>query len=313
MTRVLVTGGQGLIGRAMCEHLVHQNVEVRAFDLPTHIFVQGRKPVEGTENWHGSILDMETLSFAMRGCEYVVHFAAFMGVEKTESRPVDCLNINVNGTKNVLECAKREGIKRVLFSSSSEIYGDPLTVPTPESEPPRPKSVYGVSKLAGEEYIKAYQREYRLPYTIVRFFNVYGPEQVPGFVMSNFISGVLANEPIKVFGDGQQIRSFCYVDDAVRGAYLALFSQKAENNIFNIGNDTEPITIKELAYRVLSVAGKKTDPVFVAEEGSRTKAREIYHRIPDISKARIILGYEPQISLAEGIARVIEANLEQRG
>ena len=308
MTRVLVTGGQGLIGRAMCEYLARQDLEVRAFDLPTHIFVQKRKPIDGAENWHGSILDMETLSVSMRDCDYVVHFAAFIGVEKTESRPVDCLNININGTRNVLECVRREGIKRVLFSSSSEIYGDPLTVPTPESELPRPKSVYGVSKLAGEEYIKAYHKEYGLAYTIVRFFNIYGSQQVPGFVMPNFTSAVLANEPIRVLGDGEQIRSFCYVDDAVRGAYLALFSEKAENSTFNIGNDKEPITIKELAHRVLTLVGRKADPVFIPEEGNRTEAREIYRRIPDISKANKLLSYEPQVPLIEGVTKVLEVN-----
>ena len=308
MTRVLVTGGQGLIGRPMCEYLVRQNLEVRAFDLPTHIFVGKRKPIEGAENWHGSILDMEALSFAMRGCDYVVHLAALMGVENTERRPIDCLNININGTKNVLECAKMTEVKKVLFSSSSEIYGDSLNIPVSESEPPRPKSVYGVSKLAGEEYVKAYHKEYGLAYTIVRFFNVYGAQQVPGFVISNFINAVLSDQPIKVLGDGQQIRSFCYVDDAVRGAYLALFSEKAENNIFNIGNDQEPITIKELAYKVLSVAGKEADPIFSPEEGNRNKYREIFRRIPDISKARQLLGYEPQIPLEAGIAEVLKAN-----
>lgn len=311
MTRVLVTGGQGLIGRTTCEYLICQNLEVRAFDLPTHIFVNKHQPIEGVENWHGSILDRETLSFAMRGCDHVFHFAAFMGVEKTEGKPLDCLDINIIGTRNVLECCKKEGVRRVVFASSSEVYGDPLQMPMSEGDVPRPKSVYGVSKLAAEEYVKAYQREAGLAYTILRFFNVYGRGQTPEFVMSNFITAALQNSSMKVYGDGEQIRCFCEVRDAVRGAYLALLSEKAENNTFNIGNDGEPISMKELAYKVLSLIGKKVESIFVPlAESDRSQAREIYRRIPDISKARNLLGYEPQVSLTEGILRMGKINLE---
>jgi len=301
MTRVLVTGGAGFIGSAMVEYLLehHPDVVVRVMDL-------NRPPAEGIEKLTGSILDSNDISNAVRDCDYVVHMAAMLGVKRTEMRRFECLNINIQGTVNVLEACVKERVKKVLFVSSSEVYGDPRENPVRETTPVNPKSVYAVSKLAGEEYVKAYRAKYGLGYSIVRFFNVYGPRQVAEFVMPRFIKAVMEDRPPTVYGNGHQARAFCYVTDAVRGAAATLFDEGTNSEIFNVGNDLEPIWMKDLAFKVIALARKEITPRFVPmADSDRTASREIQKRVPDLSKARAMLRYEPEVGLDEGIRRVM--------
>ena len=299
--RVLITGGCGFIGTAVARCLHDYGFRVRTFDI-----VEPIKPID--EHFTGTVMYEDELYKAMKGCDYVVHLAAMLGVKRTEYARMQCLNVNINGIKNVLNAAVRAGIKKIVFSSSSEVYGEPLKTPISEDDRVHPKSVYAVTKLTGEEYLRAYKKEHDLDYTIVRFFNVYGPGQVAEFVMPKFIKLVLNNQPPTINGDGKQIRSFCYVDDAAEGVRLALTSNKANSDVFNIGNDKAAVSMRGLADKIISIAGKKLNVCFVKEKmADRLNAIEIINRIPSINKAKKVLGYNPKITIDEGIKRTIES------
>ncbi len=305
--KVLVTGGAGFIGTAMCRGLLEKGLEVALLDLPGQVERnRDRVPSEAVV-FECSIMDKPAVEKAVRDCDYVVHLAAMLGVRKTEWMPVECLDVNIEGTRNVLDACRKTGVKKIVFSSSSEVYGEPVQVPMVEDDLPRPKSVYGVSKLVGEKYVEAYGKEHGLNYSIVRFFNVYGPGQVAEFVLPKFVLAAMNNKPLRIYGDGMQVRAFCYVDDAVEGASLALLKKEGDRQVFNIGNDSEPVTVKELAEKVLKVTGGGSKLAFVEmSEADRSGEREIQKRIPDISKARRMLGYSPRVSLEEGIKRMVE-------
>ena len=305
MSKVLVTGGAGFIGSKMVNRLRDEGFDVVSFDLSSRM---GGNPItREVEIYEGDILNIDAIISAVTSCDYVVHFAGALGVQATEEQRLACLEVNIQGTRNVLEACVKKGVKKVIFSSSSEVYGQQTKFPISEDNPLNASSVYAISKLAGEEYIKAYKKHYDLDYSILRFFNVYGEGQRLEFVISKFVNMVLNNKPPTIYGAGEQVRSFCYVDDVVPGAILALTNPKANSQTFNIGNDKEPISVSSLAYKVISLAGRNMEPKFISLGSSdRKETREISKRIPDISKARDILAYEPSVSLSEGILRVIE-------
>lgn len=300
-SKVLITGGAGFIGQALARNFMAHGFIVKTFDIVT--------PRENTcEHVLGTIMFPDEIFKAVKGCDYVIHLAAMLGVKRTEKERMQCLDVNINGTVNVLDACVKAGVKKIILSSSSEVYGEPNKTPISESDKVFPKSVYAVTKLAGEEYLKAYKQTHGLEYTIVRFFNVYGPGQVAEFVLPRFIKAALDNKRPTVNGDGRQIRSFCYVDDAAEGVRLALTEKKANAHVVNIGNDKAAITMLDLANKVISLAGKKLKPRFVKEaQADRLDTREIVNRIPDISKARKMLGYKPKITLDDGISRTIKS------
>ncbi|MDD2751870.1 MAG: NAD-dependent epimerase/dehydratase family protein [Candidatus Omnitrophica bacterium] len=301
--KVLITGGAGFIGRAVAKKLVAMDFDVRVFDLEF-----SAKEASEIKKLRGSILDSNALCNAVRGCDYVVHLAAMLGVRRTELKRAECLNVNILGTVNVLEACLKEKVKKIIFSSSSEVYGETDGIPINEDTPKHPVSIYAITKLSGEEYIKAYWERYGLNYSIVRFFNVYGPGQVAEFVVPRFVKRVLNNKAPVVYGDGTQVRTFCFVEDCAQGVTQALLDTKADGQIFNIGNDSEPIAMKLLAERIIRLSGKKLEPEFVPmNESDRHSSREIKMRVPCINKARKILAFEPKTSLDEGIKRLIES------
>jgi len=301
--KVLITGGAGFIGRAVARKLAAMDFDVRVFDLEF-----GAKGDTSIKRLRGSILDNNALCNAIRGCDYVVHLAAMLGVRRTELKRAECLNVNILGTVNVLEGCLKEKVKKIIFSSSSEVYGETDGVPINEDTPKHPVSIYAITKLAGEEYIKAYWERYGLNYSVVRFFNVYGPGQVAEFVVPRFVKRVLNGHSPVVYGDGTQVRTFCFVEDCAEGVVSALLDSKADGQIFNIGNDSEPIAMKLLAERIIRISGKKLEPEFVPmNESDRNSSREIKLRVPCIEKARRILAFEPKTSLDDGIKKLIES------
>jgi len=310
--RVLITGGGGFIGTHIAIDLAKKGFKIRLFDLDFNNFdVLCQKLGHNFEvqKIKGNVLDTITLTTAVNGCDYVVHAAAMLGVKNTEEKKLDCLNVNILGTINVLEACVKEKIKRIVFTSSSEVYGEPVEFPIKETNSTSPVSLYGVSKLAGEEYMKAYQKKHGLDFSIVRFFNVYGPGQVAEFVMPRFIKKVLNNESPVVYGAGSQVRTFCFVEDAAQGVSRVLTEENGRNQIFNIGNDEESISMKDLAEKVIKISGKDLKPVFVdMEDSDREASREIHKRIPTIYQARQLLKYQPQFSLENGIKKVIESD-----
>ena len=303
--KILITGGAGSIGLVVASSLLDEGHDVTIFDLAEQI--ERVKIPNGIKVFKGSILDTVAIHHALQGNEYVVHLAARLGVKRTEVERLACLHININGMVNILETSVKEGVKKVLFSSSSEVYGEQAKMPITETSPVNPISVYAVTKLVGEEYLRAYKKQYGLDYTIIRFFNVYGPAQVGQFVMKKFIAAAKQEQPPTIYGEGDQIRCFCHVKDASAGVIKALFSPQASEEVINIGNDLEQVSMLSLAEKVISLSGKDLRPKKISfSESDREVEREIFHRIPSIKKARSLLGYSPKISLDEGIDELLK-------
>jgi UDP-glucose 4-epimerase len=298
MACILITGGAGFIGTAVADVLISKGHEVRLLDL-----LANKNNIEKSSV--GSILDPYIISRVMRGCDYVIHLAAALGVKLTETRRLDCLYINVQGTVNVLEACVKEKVKKIIFASSSEIYGNQDSMPIKEVAPVNPISNYAITKLVGEEYLRAYSENYPLQYSVVRFFNVYGENQKDRFVITRFVRSVCENNPPIIYGDGKQVRSFCYVSDAAKGIVAALFNKNSVGQIFNIGNDLEPISVKDLAKKIILLSCKKdVSPQFVSMgDSDRTEEREVYNRIPSIEKAKRVLQYQPKVALDEGLRK----------
>lgn len=294
--KIIVTGGAGFIGTSIVQNL-SKNHDVTIFDF--------KKPFDTDCAFiQGDIKDRDKVVDSIKNYDVVIHLAATLGVINTEENPVLTLDTNMGGTKNVLEACRINKIKKIIFSSSSEVYGEPIKIPMDENDKPIPITTYGISKFAAEEYIKAYSRNYGLQYTIFRLFNVYGEEQATDWVLPEFVNKAIANENIIIHGDGSQIRAFCYVTDISNAFALAL--DKANGQIINIGNNNEPISIKELASKIIRLAGSNSTVKFIPFEESKRNRNEIMVRIPNIEKAKKILGYQPEISLDDGILKVIK-------
>ncbi|MBI2638006.1 NAD-dependent epimerase/dehydratase family protein [Candidatus Peregrinibacteria bacterium] len=310
--RVLVTGGAGCIGIAVCKELRKRGLEVHLFDLPEQIMRMRKAIPDGAKICYGSLLDISSIREGMDQCDAVLHLAAYLGVRRTEMNKLRCLEINVEGTKNILECAVQHQLKKIVFASSSEVYGDPEKNPIDETTPVHGKTVYAISKLMGEELCKAYSQRYpNLQFVILRYFNAYGPYQAAQFVIPKFIQQVLKDEAPTVNGDGMQRRSYCYVSDTAWATVEALLLSNANGQVINVGNDESLIELKELAHRIISITGKegKIKPVFDVDfkNADRDRTREIVERYCDTRKARTLLNFHPKVSLEEGIRKVIES------
>lgn len=313
LTRVLVTGGAGLIGLEVCNQLSQrQDLEVRLFDLPEQVMRVKRAVAPGVRVFYGSILDASSLRDVMEGCDAVVHLAAMLGVRRTELQRLRCLEINVEGTKNVLESAVQHRVGKLVFGSSGEVYGEPLFNPVSEETPTHGSSVYAISKLAGEELCRAYSQRFPwLAHTSLRYFNTYGPYQPTQFVIPRFVANVLKGEPPVIYGEGTQKRSYSYVSDTAAATVAALEKEEANGQVFNVGNGERITTLWALADIVIERAGKKgaLEPLHQPDFSltDRIPEREILMRFCDTSKARKRLGYQPKVPLEEGIGRLLQA------
>ena len=311
--KVLVTGGAGCIGIEVSKQLRDSGYVPIIYDLPEKIL-----QVSNQKNFFdyvsGSILDKGLLFHSMKSVKYVIHLAALLGVERTENEPRRCLEINIEGTKNVIEACTANEVKNLIFASSSEVYGEPVEEKVNENSITQGKTVYAISKLAGEEYIKAICKENKkFKSIILRYFNTFGPFQTAQFAIPNFIKAVLNhNQPI-VNGLGNQLRSYCYVSDTAKATISALNYKFDKNNfeIFNIGNPNNCISVLELAKKIIDISGNrkltpKMDEKFLNTD--RIKKREIFKRICNISKAKALLNFQPSTTLHEGLSNTISAN-----
>ena len=294
--KVLVTGGSGLIGSAIVRKLLDLGHDVSVFDIK-------ESKHKDCNFFEGNITNPEKIKNAVKGHDVVIHLAATLGVINTETNPVKTLDTNMGGTRNVLEGCKIHGIKKIIFSSSSEVYGEPTKIPISETDKPIPITTYGIAKFAAEEYIKAYSRNFGLNYTIFRLFNVYGDEQAVDWVLPEFVNKAKKNQDIMIHGDGSQTRCFCHVSDIANAFTLAL--EKVNSEIINVGNNSEPISIKDLALKIIKLTNSKSELKFLSFEESKRNRNEIMKRMPDIEKARVKLDYNPEISLEEGIMKVV--------
>jgi|TARA_B100001971_G_scaffold214181_1_gene250322 nucleoside-diphosphate-sugar epimerase len=292
--KVLITGGSGFIGNHLARRLIDEGHQINILD--TH-----PSNIENCNFIAKDIKNLDDVEDAVNGCDIVCHLAAKVSVIKTEQDPIGTYYINTVGTTNVLAACLKYNISKIFFTSSSEVYGNPEKIPITENGKLNPVSTYGRSKIAAEKLIELSE----LKYSIVRLFNVYGGGQRTDFVIPKFIHLALNDKPITIYGEGEQVRSFCHVSDIVDGILLAMFESSSIDQVFNIGNDQEPLTMLELADKIFRLIDKPSKLDFVGFP-DRTANREIYRRIPDINKAKKLLKYNPKISLDEGLMDVIK-------
>lgn len=314
---ILVTGGAGFIGRETVEKFVRRGYNVVAFDLAEQFarhadFFKELRDCGNLRLVSGSILDRTAVRAAMLDAEVVIHLAAMLGVRKTEENRLGCLDININGTDNVLNACVMDGVRKIVFASSSEVYGEPTRNPILETDETKGKTVYAVSKLAGEELIKGYHQLYQdLQYTIIRFFNTYGEGQVAQFVLVRFVKNVLEGKNPVVYGDGTQTRSYGHVDDVTDGVLKIVENPISNGKVYHLGNSTQVMTLKGLAQKVIDVLapdkGLKVEVLGTFDGSDRIPDREIHARYCDASLAARDLGFAPRITVEEGIRRIAQS------
>ncbi|MDB5085328.1 MAG: epimerase [Bacilli bacterium] len=312
--KIVVTGGAGFIGSHLVERLLQAGHQVGTLDnLSTGriVFLTNDQYKHNHTLVQGSVTDRALLEKLMDQCDVVFHLAAMLGVKNTVENPLQIIESNIDGTRNVLEMAYKKHVK-VIFSSTSEIYGKNQTLPFQESSDRvlGPTSIhrwcYATAKALDEHLCFAYADK-GLPVTIVRYFNAYGPRQSSsqyGQVVPRFITAALKNEPIEVYGEGTQSRCFTFIDDTVSGTVSAM-EPKANGLAFNIGSDT-PITIYDLAHLIARSVGSSSPIVKVPYDKAYGPGYEdMPARMPDLSRSKSILGYAPTVSLQDGLQRTI--------
>ncbi|HSC91338.1 MAG TPA: NAD-dependent epimerase/dehydratase family protein [Gaiellaceae bacterium] len=305
--RILITGGAGFIGTTLARRLVDDN-DIVALDNLHRDAATGTDLLEHPRYTlvQGDVLDPDAVRAAAEGATHVVHAAAIAGVDTVLASPVRTMRVNLIGTYNVLEAAiALPGLERFVDFSTSEVFGT-HAINVEEGHVTTTGSVgearwtYAVSKLAGEHMAHAYHDELGLPTATVRPFNVYGPGQIGGGAIRAFIEAALAGRDLEIHGDGSQIRAWCYVDDMVAGLLLALERPEAVGHTFNIGNARSTVTIYDLAQRVKRLTGCPGEIVF-----KPLHYTDVEIRIPNVKKARELLGFEAAVDLDEGLARTI--------
>jgi UDP-glucose 4-epimerase len=300
---IVITGGAGFIGSNLAEAVAKENHVTIIDDLSTgrrvniqHLLSQ--YPIEFVE---GSILDLSVLSPLLRDTDYVFHEAAIPSVPRSIRDPVTSNLANVTGTLNVLVAARDNHVKKVVYASSSSVYGDTPTLPKHEDMTPLPLSPYAVSKLTGEYYCRVFTTVYGLPTVSLRYFNVFGPHQDPtseyAAVIPKFLSSVRTNQSPLIYGDGTQTRDFTFVSDVVQANLIAATSEAT--GTFNIAGGRR-ISINDLATTILNLSGSSRDVIHAAP-----RSGDIKHSLADISKARKHFGYEPQSTIEKGLKETI--------
>jgi UDP-glucose 4-epimerase len=312
---ILVTGGAGYIGSHIVDALVERNRVTVLDNLSTGKIENIRHNLnrKGFRFIRGNVEDIKTVRKASKGCGVIIHEAAVVGVKHYVKDPLKVLLVNSLGMENVLEVARKIDAK-VLFASTSEVYGKSESLPLRENGDRLLGSTaidrwcYSTSKAFDEHLCLAYYKRYSLPIVILRYFNSFGPREDGSeysAVIPIFINRVLRNKPPQVHGDGKQTRCFTYISDTVEGTLLALEKRGAVGEIMNIGTDVETSIIK-LAEIIIRMCGKGMKPEFVSYESFYGRSYEdIRRRVPDINKAKKLLGWEPKVDLEEGLMRTI--------
>jgi UDP-glucose 4-epimerase len=299
--RVLVTGGAGFIGSNLVRGLLDRGDDVRVLD---NFSTGQRRNLDGldVEVVEGELRSYERVHNAVRGTEIVFHLGALGSVPRSVQDPLTSGAVNVEGTLNVMLAARDEGIRRVVFASSSSIYGNQPELPLHESMAPDPISPYGVAKLAAERYSVSFSRVYHsFEAVVLRYFNVFGPRQDPrsqyAAVVPLFITAIAAGQPVTIFDDGEQSRDFTYVDNVVQANLLAASADGANGRIFNVSAGA-PVTVNELAETIGRLLGKPVERRYLPP-----RPGDLRDSWADVSESRRVLGYEPAVTLDEGLRR----------
>ena len=314
--KYLITGGAGFIGSHLAEKLIARGDQVVIFDNLSTGSANNLSGIKEKINFQeGNILDKGVIDKLVAESDYVVHLAAALGVFTIVNKPLESLKTNLQGSEIVLEACDKYR-KPVLVASTSEIYGKNDKVPLNEEDdriighPLKSRWSYSEAKAVDESLAYFYYLESKLPIRIVRFFNTVGPRQVGhyGMVVPRFVSAALKNEPLSVYGSGDQIRCFCHVTDAVRALLLVMDSDKAVGEVFNVGNNQQ-ISIMELAKKVIEITGSKSTIEKIAYEKAYPEGFEdMQRRVPDISKIKQVLRWSPEINLDQIIQDIAAFN-----
>lgn len=301
--KILITGGAGFIPSYLAEKLAEKReCQIVIVD---NLLTGSLKKIPIAENIKFIKCDVNNFQdissvFHAYSFDYVFHYAAMVGVKRTQENPVSVLE-DITGIKNVLNLSKNTGVKRIYFSSSSEVYGEPVEFPQNEHTTPlNSRLPYAIVKNVGEAYLKSFKKEFDLDYTIFRFFNTYGSKQSRDFVVSKFIANALSNSDITIYGDGKQTRTFCFIDDNITATTNAFYQNKFVNDVVNIGGENE-ITILELAQTIIKVTGSSSKIIHLPalKEGDMTR------RKPDTTKMKQLLNREP-VALEEGLKQLLQ-------
>ena len=299
---VLVTGGAGFIGSHLVEDLVAKDHDVTVLDNFSN--KQTKMPGTGFEVIEGDVCDLKRAMEVTKAVDVVYHLAAVLGVEYAYQHPTETLEVEIMGTRNILEGMRKNDVEMIVYGSSSEVYGEPTSLPITEDDRTAPKSTYGVAKLTGERYCQAYRRVYGIEYVILRYFNVYGPRQDDRFVIPRFIRAALQGAPLGIYGDGNQLRDFTFVKDVVQLTETAARSGQAKGQTLNVGTGVATKAL-DLAKLVLNLTSSNSSIVLKDfDQSNRPREIEVFNRVADIHKARQ-LGYEPQTSIRDGITATI--------
>lgn len=305
MRTCLVTGGAGFIGSHIATALAERGDRVRVLDDLSAGFEKNLAHLgDRVELIRGSVCDAEAVGRAAEGCELIFHQAAIASVPASLRVPLDSHAATMTGTVQVLDAARRGGVRRVVMAASAAAYGDQASAAKRETDPARPLSPYAASKLASELYCQAFTAAFGLETVALRYFNVFGPRQDPASeysaVIPIFVTKLIADEPPTVYGDGGQSRDFVYVEDVVRANLLAAEAAEASGRIINVATGRHT-TLLDLIEAINAALGTSVEPRFAPpREG------DIRESLADITVARSVLGYEPDVSLAEGLRRSID-------
>jgi UDP-glucose 4-epimerase len=307
MSKVLVTGGAGFIGSNLTESLLKKKHFVRVLDD----FSTGKKEnlkfnrsYPSLEVVKGDIRDPRTCKKAIKGVEYVFHQAALPSVQRSVEDPETSNAVNVGGTLNILLAAKEEGVKRVIYASSSSIYGDTPTLPKDEEMPSDPLSPYALQKYIGEKYCRLFYQLYDLDTVSLRYFNIFGPKQDPNSVYSavipRFIDALLQGRPPIIFGDGEQSRDFTFIENVVQANLLAMSAKHLHGEAMNIACGKR-ISLNQLMIVLKEILGSKLSPVY-----QESRKGDVRHSLADIRMAKQILNYEPEVGIEDGLKKTME-------